>query len=175
MEKEGILEGLNEFNEFNEELENFDPLEMLEEFNKLKELNDLLAGKLKQTIADYENYRNRSQKENAVIYGRGIISFATALLPIMDNFALAVKSAPNPEDGFVKGVIMIQNQLNIMFEEIGIKKIPAAGEVFNTKFHHAVGHIQSETHLTQEIVEELMPGYTYKDTVIRHSAVIVAN
>jgi len=175
MEKEGIFEGLNEFNELNEEMENFDPYEMLEEFNKLKEFNDLLTNKLKQTIADYENYRNRSEKEKTMMYDRGIMSFALALLPVMDNFALAVKSAANPEDNFVKGVVMIQSQLSHMLEDMGLKKIPATGETFDTKYHHAVGHIQSETHNEQEIAEELLPGYTYKDVVVRHSTVIVAN
>jgi molecular chaperone GrpE len=169
------LEKDEHLEEFIEEFESAGLDVVMEEFNQMKEFNDLLANKLKQTIADYENYRNRNEKERAVMYDRGIMSFAAALLPIMDNFTLAIKSAANPEDSFVKGVIMIQAGLNTMFEEMGFKKIPATGQTFDTKYHHAVGHIQSETYKEQEIVEELIQGYTYKDTVIRHSAVIVAN
>jgi molecular chaperone GrpE len=172
MEKDEHYKDFNQ--DFETEFEKLTPHEIMEDFNQLKEFNDLLSNKLKQTIADYENYRNRSEKEKTFMYDRGIMSFAAALLPILDNFALAVKNA-NPEDGFVKGVIMIQSQLTAMLTEMGLKKIPAIGEPFNTKFHDAVGHIQSEAHFEQEIVEELTPGYTYKDTIIRHSTVIVAN
>jgi molecular chaperone GrpE len=169
-----ILENGEHEEDFIEEFENLDPDIVMEEFNQMKEFNDLLANKLKQTIADYENYRNRNEKEKTGMYDRGIMSFAAALLPILDNFALAIKNA-NPEDNFVKGVIMIQSQLANMLEDMGLKKIPALGETFDTKFHHAIGHIKTDHQKEQEIIEEALPGYTYKDTVIRHSAVIVAN
>ncbi|MCL2854083.1 MAG: nucleotide exchange factor GrpE [Defluviitaleaceae bacterium] len=133
-----------------------------------------LVNKLKQTAADYENYRKRSEKEKAGMYDRGIMAFATELLPIMDNFALATKNADHG-DNFVKGVLMIQSQLNSMFENMGITKILAVGETFNTKFHNAVSTIEDENLGTQEIAEELQTGYIYKGAVIRHSVVVVAN
>ncbi|MCL2620164.1 MAG: nucleotide exchange factor GrpE [Defluviitaleaceae bacterium] len=133
-----------------------------------------LVNKLKETTADYENFRKRSEKEKASMYDRGIITFATELLPIMDNFALAVKNADHG-DNFVKGVLMIQGQLNSMFENMGITKIPAVGETFDTKFHNAVSTIEDENLGVQEIAEELQTGYIYKGAVIRHSVVVVAN
>ncbi|MCL2236079.1 MAG: nucleotide exchange factor GrpE [Defluviitaleaceae bacterium] len=133
-----------------------------------------LVDKLKHTVADYENYRKRSEKEKAGMYDRGIITFATELLPVMDNFALATKNADH-SDNFVKGVLMIQSQLNSMFENMGITKIPAVGETFDTKFHNAVSTIEDESRGAQEIAEELQAGYIYKGAVIRHSVVVVAN
>ena len=135
---------------------------------------EMLMNKIKQMSADYENFRTRSEREKARMYDLGKISVVEALLPIIDNFALATKSA-DLSDSFVKGVMMIQNQLDHALEEIGVQKIKALGEVFDIKFHNAVSHIESDEAGTGEIVEELATGYIYKDTVIRHSMVVVAN
>lgn len=135
---------------------------------------DMLMSKIKQMSADYENFRNRSEREKTRMFDIGKTSVIEALLPIMDNFALATKNA-DTADSFVKGVMMIQNQLNHALEEIGVKKIEALGTIFDIKFHNAVSHVESETAQAGEIVEELAAGYIYKDTVIRHSMVVVAN
>jgi len=135
---------------------------------------DALLTKLKQISADYENFRNRSEREKTRMYDMGKMSVVESLLPIVDNFALATKNADG-NDGFVKGVAMIQNQLNHMLDELGVKRISAVGEVFDIKFHNAVSHIEDESVGEKVIVEELQAGYTYKDTVLRHSMVVVAN
>jgi len=145
-----------------------------DEMAQMTELNVALMHKLKQISADYENFRKRNEKEKARMYDMGVMAFAEGLLPIIDNFALAMKSA-SPGDNFAKGMLMIQNQLNHMFEDMGMKKIPAVGETFDIKYHNAVSHIEDENAGAQEIVEELQPGYMYKEAVIRHSVVVVAN
>lgn len=165
----------------NKDKENIKSEEHLEEEevqqDEVQQAEDFVAqlvNKLKETTADYENFRKRSEKEKAHMYDRGIINFATELLPIMDNFALAVKNADHG-DNFVKGVLMIQGQLNSMFENMGITKILAVGETFDTKFHNAISSIEDESLGIREIAEELQAGYTYKGVVIRHSVVVVAN
>jgi len=135
---------------------------------------EVLLNKIKQISADYENFRNRSEREKTRMYDMGKISVVEDLLPIIDNFALATKNA-DPGDSFVKGVLMIQNQFQHVLEDLGIQKIPAVGESFDTRYHSAVSHVEDEKVGEQEIVEELQAGYSYKDTVIRHSVVVVAN
>ena len=144
------------------------------EMDEMKALNMALVQKLQQVSADYENFRRRNEQEKTHMYDRGIMAFAEALLPVMDNFALATKNA-DPNDSFVKGVLMIQNQLNHIFEDMGMKPIAAVGEVFDTKLHSAISHIADETKGEQEIVEELQKGYIYKEVVLRHAVVVVAN
>jgi len=139
-----------------------------------EDLTEALITKLKTLTADYENYRNRNDKEKAGMYDRGIRDAILYLLPVIDNFALATKDI-DPSDNLAKGVLMIQGQLNSVIESLGVKKIPAVGEVFDINLHNAVTHIASENHGEQEIMEELQAGYTYKGTVIRHSMVVVAN
>ena len=139
-----------------------------------KELNDLYANKIKQQAAEFENYRNRTSKEMGQVYDKGVREVVLALLPIIDNFALATKNA-DKADGFAAGMLMIQNQLHGMLEHLGIEKIPTIGEKFDTKYHSAVSHITDENSGENMIVQELQGGYIHKDNVIRHAMVVVAN
>ena len=136
--------------------------------------SEALVAKIKQLSADYENFRKRSEREKTRMYDSGKISVVEALLPVLDNFALAMKNADS-DDGFVKGVAMIQSQLTHILDELGVKRIAALGETFDIKYHNAVNHIEDEDAGEQEIVQELQAGYIYKEEVIRHSMVVVAN
>ena len=135
---------------------------------------ELILLKLKQISADYENFRTRSEREKGRMYDLGKMHVIEALLPIADNFDLAFKNA-DKGDNFVKGILMIQSQFNALFAEMGIIKIPAVGETFDIRFHSAISHIKDDNFGEQEIVEEVQAGYVYRDVVIRHSVVVVAN
>ena len=137
-------------------------------------LTEVLSTKIKQLSADYDNFRKRSEREKSRMYDSGKINVVEALLPVLDNFTLAMKNA-DPDDGFVKGVAMIQSQLTHILDELGVKRIAALGETFDIKYHNAVSHIEDEDAGEQEIVQELQTGYIYKEGVIRHSMVVVAN
>ena len=135
---------------------------------------ETLVATIKQLSADYENFRNRSEREKSRMYDAGKIGVIESLLPIVDTFSLAVANA-DQTDSFAKGVVMIKHQLENMLEDIGVTRIVAVGESFDTRFHNAVSRIDSEEAGVQEIVQELQAGYMYKESVIRHSMVIVAN
>ena len=164
--------------------ENIEDLETQEDMSTEKDieeqtpaeevLTEALITKLKTLTADYENYRNRNDKEKAQMYDRGIKDAIFSLLPVMDNFALATKNI-DPSDNLAKGVLMIQGQLDGAIEALGVEKIPAVGKTFDINLHNAVTHVKSDNHKEQEIMEELQTGYTYKGSVIRHSMVVVAN
>ncbi|MDR2182687.1 MAG: nucleotide exchange factor GrpE [Clostridiales bacterium] len=139
-----------------------------------KELNDLCMDKIRHQAAEFENYRNRTSKEMGQIFDKGVREVVSALLPIIDNFALAVKNA-DKKDPFAAGMMMIQSQLHTMLENLGIEKIPAVGEKFDTKYHSAVSHIKDESLDEGVVAEELQGGYVYKGSVIRHAVVVVAN
>ena len=144
------------------------------ETEQLSDLNQMLTNKLKQTVADYENFRNRSEREKLHMYDKGVKDVATTLLPIMDNFELATKNA-DTTDSFVKGVLMIQSQLTAALNSLGIEKIEALGQPFDIKYHSAISHIESADHGEGEIVECMQAGYVYKGEVLRHAVVVVAN
>ena len=139
-----------------------------------KELNDLYMDKIRHQAAEFENYRNRTSKEMGQIFDKGVREVVSALLPVIDNFSLATKNA-DKKDPFAAGMLMIQSQLHTMLENLGIEKIAAVGEKFNTNYHSAVSHVKDDNFGEGVVVEELQGGYIYKDTVIRHAVVVVAN
>ena len=139
-----------------------------------KELNDLYMDKIRHQAAEFENYRNRTSKEMGQVFDKGVREVVLALLPIIDNFALATKNV-DKVDSFAAGMLMIQSQLHTMLENLGIEKIPAIGEKFDTKYHSAVSHIADKKLGEGIVAEELQGGYIYKDSVIRHAVVVVAN
>ena len=139
-----------------------------------KELNDLYMDKIRHQAAEFENYRNRTSKEMGQIFDKGVSEVVLSLLPIIDNFERATKNA-DKSDPFAAGMLMIKSQLHTMLENLGIKKIPAVGEIFDTKYHSAVSHIKDDSLGDGIVAEELQGGYVYKDTVIRHAVVVVAN
>ena len=128
-------------------------------------------------MAEFDNFRKRSEKEKAGMFEMGAKSVIEQLLPVVDNFerGLAVLSEEAKTDPFADGMDKIYRQLTEMLEKIGVKAIEAVGCEFDPVFHNAVMHVEDEESGDNIIVEEFLKGYTYKDQVVRHSMVKVAN
>ncbi len=140
---------------------------------KLDELND----KYLRTLAEYDNFKKRSQREKEAIYKDSVGDAVTALLPVLDNFERAMASFDEENKGtdFYKGMEMIFNQTKDAFTKLGVSPIEAVGAEFNPELHNAVMHIDDDAYGENIIVEEFQKGYTYHDKVIRYSMVKVAN
>ena len=140
---------------------------------KIEELSD----KLLRQMAEFDNFRKRSEKEKAAMYDIGAKNVIDKLLPIVDNFerGFTTVAEEDKEDAFVAGMEMVYKQLMTMFETIGVKPIEAVGQEFNPDLHNAVMHVEDETVGENIVVEEFQKGYTYHDIVVRYSMVKVAN
>lgn len=136
-----------------------------------------LQDKVKRQMAEFDNFRKRTDKEKSTMYEMGASDIIKKLLPIVDNFERGFKSITDEEkeNPFVKGMDMVYKQIMKMFEDIDVKPIEAVGVEFNPDVHNAVMHIDDDSVGESIIVEEFEKGYMYKDTVIRHSMVKVAN
>ena len=145
--------------------------------DKKDQLIEELTDKYKRTFAEFDNFRKRSEKEKSAMYGMGAKDVVEKILPVMDNFerGFATVTDEQKEDPFVKGMELIYNQMVQTLEELGVKEIEAQDKEFNPDFHNAVMHVEDENVGDNIIVEVLQKGYTYKDTVVRHSMVKVAN
>ena len=139
-----------------------------------KDTSNEYLERLQRLMAEFDNYRKRSEKEKINTYDVAVSDVITELLPLVDNFERALKQG-NQEDSFYKGVEMIYKQLMGMFEKFKIETIQAEGEVFDPNLHNAVFHVEDENVGENVIVEELQKGYLYKERVLRHSLVKVAN
>ncbi len=144
-----------------------------EKDEKIEELSD----KLLRQMAEFDNFRKRSEKEKAAMYDIGAKNVIDKLLPIVDNFerGFTTVAEEDKEDAFVAGMEMVYKQLMTMFETIGVKPIEAVGKEFNPDLHNAVMHVEDETVGENIVVEEFQKGYTYHDIVVRYSMVKVAN
>ena len=125
-------------------------------------------------MAEFDNFRKRTEKEKASMYIIGAKEIVEKILPVVDNFERGLAQAPE-EDAFAEGIRMIYKQLMTTLEELGVKQIEAVGKEFDPNLHNAVMHIEDEEAGENTIVEEFQKGYTYKDFVVRHSMVKVAN
>lgn len=136
-----------------------------------------LQDKIKRQMAEFDNFRKRTDKEKSTMYEMGASEVIKKLLPVVDNFERGFKSITDEdkEAPFVKGMDMVYKQIMKVFEDIDVKPIEAVGIEFNPDVHNAVMHIDDDSVGESIIVEEFEKGYTYKDTVIRHSMVKVAN
>lgn len=136
-----------------------------------------LQDKVKRQMAEFDNFRKRTDKEKSTMYEMGASEVIKKLLPVVDNFERGFKSITDEdkETPFAKGMDMVYKQIMKMFEDIDVKPIEAVGVEFNPEVHNAVMHIDDDSVGESIIVEEFEKGYTYKDTVIRHSMVKVAN
>ena len=136
-----------------------------------------LTDRLKRSMAEFENFRKRNEKEKATMFDMGARSMAEKLLPVVDNFERAMLAAPADGEGkaFADGITMIYNQMTKTLEDLGVKAIDCVGKEFDPNFHNAVMHIEDENLGENVVAEELLKGYMYKDTVLRHSMVKVAN
>jgi len=133
-----------------------------------------LTDRLKRNMAEFDNFRKRTEKEKASMYIIGAREIVEKILPVVDNFERGLAQAPE-EDAFAEGIRMIYKQLMTTLEELGVKQIEAVGKEFDPDFHNAVMHVEDEKAGENIVVEEFQKGYTYKDFVVRHSMVKVAN
>lgn len=140
---------------------------------KIEELTDMV----KRQMAEFDNFRKRTEKEKASMYQVGAKEIVEKILPVVDNFERGLAMIPEneKENPVVTGMTQIYKQLMTAFDEMGVKTIEAVGQEFNPDFHNAVMHIEDEEAGENVIVEEFQKGYMYKDSVIRHSMVKVAN
>ncbi len=144
------------------------------EKDKSKEKIEELEDKVKRQLAEFENFRNRSEKEKAQMFDMGAKNVLEKILPVVDNFERGLMTVPNDgEKAFADGMQMIYKQLMTELESLGVKPIEAVGKEFDPNFHNAVMQVESEEYETGVVAQELMKGYTYKDTVLRHSMVAV--
>ena len=153
-------------------------------FGKKKEKKDKkdeqiaeLADKLKRQLAEFENFRNRTDKEKSQMYAVGAKDVIEKILPVIDNFERGLKSIPEDQkDGPVaSGMEMIYKQLITVLSDLGVTPIEAVGQEFDPNLHNAVMHAEDEGLGENIVAEEFQKGYKYKDTVLRHSMVKVAN
>ena len=140
---------------------------------KIDELND----KLKRSMAEFDNYRKRTDKEKSAMYEIGAKDVIEKILPIVDNFERGLNSIPEDAKGsaFADGTEKIYKQFVKTLDDMGVKPIEAVGKPFDPNFHNAVMHVEDENLGENVVAVELQKGYTYKDSIVRHSMVQVAN
>ena len=141
----------------------------------LKEKVEELEDRVKRQMAEFDNFRKRTEKEKTAMFETGAKSVIEKILPVVDNFERGLASVPEEEkDGAIaQGMQMIYKQLMTELENLDVKPIPAVGEEFNPEFHNAVMQTESEEFESGIIAQELQKGYTYRDSVVRHSMVAV--
>ena len=145
--------------------------------DKKDEKIDELTDRLTRQIAEFDNFRKRTEKEKSQMYEIGAKDIIEKILPIVDNFERGLASMPEDEKAtpFAEGMEKIYKQLMTTLEGIGVKPIEAVGQEFNPDFHNAVMHVEDEELGENIIAEEFQKGYMYRDSVVRHSMVKVAN
>ncbi len=136
-----------------------------------------LQDRVKRQMAEFDNFRKRTEKEKSAMFEMGASDIIKKLLPIVDNFERGFKSVSDEEKEtpFAKGMDMVYKQTIKMLEDAGVKPIEALGQEFNPDMHNAVMHVEDDSVGDNIIVEEFEKGYIYRETVIRHSMVKVAN
>lgn len=141
----------------------------------LKEKVEELEDRVKRQMAEFDNFRKRTEKEKTAMFETGARSVIEKILPVVDNFerGLASVSEEEKEGALAQGMQMIYKQLMTELENLDVKPIPAVGEEFNPEFHNAVMQTQSDEFESGVIAQELQKGYTYRDSVVRHSMVAV--
>ena len=145
-----------------------------DEMKKLREERDSLFDRLARLQAEFDNYRKRAAKENADFRDYAVADAAKALLPAIDNLALALKSATGSPDDFRKGVELIQRQLQDTLQKLNVQEIRAKGQPFDPRFHEAIEVVESDKVPDHHVLEELQPGYRMKDRLLRPAMVKVA-
>ena len=134
-----------------------------------------LSDKLKRQMAEFENFRKRTEKEKTQMYDMGAKCIIEKILPVIDNFerGFTMVDEEDKEDPFVVGMDKVYKQMLTELEAIGVKPIEAVGVEFNPDFHNAVMQVESDEYESGVVAQEMLKGYTYKDAVVRHSMVAV--
>jgi molecular chaperone GrpE len=140
---------------------------------KIEELNDRYI----RTMAEFDNYRKRTDKEKSAMYEIGAKDVVEKILPVVDNFerGFAALTEEEKTTPFADGMDRVYKQLMKAFEELGVKEIEAVGKEFDPALHNAVMHVEDESFGENVVCEEFQKGYTYRESVVRHSMVKVAN
>lgn len=141
----------------------------------MKEQIEQLEDKVKRQLAEFENFRNRTEREKQAMFETGAKSVIEKILPVVDNFerGLATVDPEKQDDPFVDGMNKVYRQLITELDNIGVKPIEAVGKEFDPNLHNAVMQVESEEYESGIVAAELQKGYTYRDTVVRHSMVSV--
>lgn len=194
IETEDIEETISQEEEENAEGDSVCDSEVIEEnpedrekkslFGKKKEKKDKkelqieeLTDKLKRSMAEFDNYRKRTEKEKSAMYEIGAKDIIERILPVIDNFERGLAAIPEEEQKskFAEGMDMVYKQLLSTLEEAGVKPIESVGKEFDLNLHNAVMHVEDEECGENMVIEEFQKGYTYRESVVRHSMVKVAN
>ncbi len=140
---------------------------------QIEELND----RVRRQMAEFDNFRKRSEKEKSMMFDMGAKNVIEKILPVVDNFerGFTTVDEADKDDAFVQGMQQVYKQLMTELEAIGVTPIEAVGQEFNPDFHNAVMQVESEEYESGIIAQEFMKGYMYKDTVVRHSMVGVVS
>lgn len=140
---------------------------------QIEELQD----RLKRQMAEFDNFRKRTEKEKATMYEIGAKDIIEKILPVLDNFERGLAAVPEDEKGssFAEGIEKIYKQFVKTLEDAGVETIEAVGQQFDPNLHNAVMHVEDEKYGENEIAMELQKGYKYRGSVVRHSMVQVAN
>lgn len=138
---------------------------------KIMELDD----RVKRQMAEFENFRKRTEKEKATMFEMGAKSVIEKILPVVDNFERGLQAIPEEDKNspFAEGMNKIYKHMMTELEGLGVKPIEAVGQEFDPNFHNAVMQVESEEYEEGVIAQELLKGYTYRDTVVRYSMVAV--
>jgi molecular chaperone GrpE len=146
-----------------------------EKKDKQQEKIDELEDRVKRQMAEFENFRKRSDKEKSAMFETGAKSVVEKILPVVDNFerGLAGLSEEEMKQPFAEGMNMVYKQLITELEKLEVKPIEAVGHEFNPELHNAVMQVESEEYESGIVAQELQKGYTYRDSVVRHSMVAV--
>lgn len=142
--------------------------------DKKDEKIEELTNRLQRSMAEFDNFRKRTEKEKASMYIIGAKEIIEKILPVVDNFERGLDTAQEG-DAFADGMQMIYKQLMTTLNDLGVQAIEAVGQPFDPNFHNAVMHVDDPEQEENIVVEEFQKGYTYKDFVVRHSMVKVAN
>ena len=139
---------------------------------KVAELED----RTKRQMAEFENFRKRTEKEKSMMFETGAKSVIEKILPVIDNFERGLAAIePDNKDSFYDGMCMIHKQMLAELEKIGVTPIEALGKEFDPNFHNAVMQVESDEFESGVVAQELQKGYMYRDTVVRYSMVGVVS
>ena len=145
------------------------------ELDKARKQSDDFLDRLRRTMAEFDNFRKRTQSEKSGIYANAVSDTLSGLLPIIDNLQYAAKYSGGDAEKVAEGLTMILSKLPETLEKLGIKAFGEAGETFDPALHNAVMHVEDEEHGEGDIVEVLQQGYMYGDKVLRYAMVKTAN
>ena len=143
--------------------------------DKKDEQIEQLTDRVTRQMAEFENFRRRTEQEKSQMFNMGAKNIIEKILPVVDNFERGLATVEEGADPFSDGMLMIYKQMLTTLEEAGVKPIEAVGQEFNPDFHNAVMHVEDEEVGENVVVEEFQKGYMFGDTVVRHSMVKVAN